>query len=339
MGPKRECGDDAEVAAAAAQRPKEIRVLRLARFHERRVGEDDVGFHEMVDGEAELARQVADAASERETADSRRAERARRHCEAVPVRRVIDVGEGASAADLHEPRLRIDPNPPLRRQVDHEPSLRDCESGPAMAAAPNRSLEALRAREGDRDCDVRCVEAANDRGGPLVDAAVVDLPRVVVDRVLRRDDFAADSAAKLVEAGQRRKNRHGAPFREMPETVGGSYHCVAPGTSDARVPRPRRAGIAASRDATYAFVLISDRMGSSSSLSRRARSTGDDAFQLAEERTLELARLAGVKDRRTFERGARLVHFDCVSVDEILITPTFRKRGYWEPGDTAQGTS
>src|SRR5215211_3299361 len=126
------------------------------------------------------------------------------------------------------------------------------------------------------------------------------------------------------------------PFREMPGAVGGSYHCVAAGTSDARVPRPRRAGIAASRDATYAFVLMSDRMGSSSSLSRRARSTGDDAFQLAEERTLELARLAGVKDRCTFERGARLVHFDCVSVDEILITPTFRKRGYWEPVPEAQ---
>ena len=39
---------------------------------------------------------------------------------------------------------------------------------------------------------------------------------------------------------------------------------------------------------------------------------GDDALELAEKRTLELARLAGVKDRRTFERGARLVNFDCV---------------------------
>src|SRR5215217_5935 len=155
MRPKRECGDDAEVAAATAQRPEEIRVLRLARLHERRVGEDEVGFYEMVDGEAELAGQVTDAASERETADSRRAERARRHCKPVPVRRVIDVGEGASAADLHEPRLRIDPNPSLRRQVDYEPSLRYRESGPAMAAAPNRDLEALRAREGDRDCNVR----------------------------------------------------------------------------------------------------------------------------------------------------------------------------------------
>jgi hypothetical protein len=65
----------------------------------------------------------------------------------------------------------------------------------------------------------------------------------------------------------------------------------------------------------------------------------DDAVRLAEDRTLELARRAGVKDRRTFERGARLVHFDCVSVDEILITPSFRKRGYWDPLPKAQWLS
>jgi len=57
----------------------------------------------------------------------------------------------------------------------------------------------------------------------------------------------------------------------------------------------------------------------------------DDALKLAEERTLELARLAGVQDRRTFERGARLVNFDCVDHGEILVTPSFRKRGYWDP--------
>jgi hypothetical protein len=57
----------------------------------------------------------------------------------------------------------------------------------------------------------------------------------------------------------------------------------------------------------------------------------DDALELADKRTLELARLAGVKDRRTYERGARLVNFDCVDRGEILITPSFRKRGYWDP--------
>jgi hypothetical protein len=56
-----------------------------------------------------------------------------------------------------------------------------------------------------------------------------------------------------------------------------------------------------------------------------------DLQRISEDRGLELARLAGVRDRKTFERGARYVSFDCVGGDQILVTPHFRKRGYWEP--------
>jgi hypothetical protein len=59
--------------------------------------------------------------------------------------------------------------------------------------------------------------------------------------------------------------------------------------------------------------------------------SADDAFALAERRVLELAHLAGVKDRATFERGTRLVELDQVADKEILVKPFFRKRGYWEP--------
>jgi hypothetical protein len=58
--------------------------------------------------------------------------------------------------------------------------------------------------------------------------------------------------------------------------------------------------------------------------------------QASDERGLELARLAGVKDRGTFERANRYVSFDCIGDDQILITPHFRKRGYWEPLPEAQ---
>ena len=65
-------------------------------------------------------------------------------------------------------------------------------------------------------------------------------------------------------------------------------------------------------------------------------SAGDENARLADERTLELARLAGVKDRGTFERGARLVNFDVIAPGEILVTPSIRKRGYWEPSPETQ---
>jgi hypothetical protein len=59
--------------------------------------------------------------------------------------------------------------------------------------------------------------------------------------------------------------------------------------------------------------------------------SADAALALVERWVLELAHLAGVKDRATFERGTRLVELDQVADDEILVKPFFRKRGYWEP--------
>ena len=65
-----ELGDDAEVPAAAAEAPEEIRVLVGARAHELAVGGDDVGREQVVDREAVLALQPADPAAEREPGDA-----------------------------------------------------------------------------------------------------------------------------------------------------------------------------------------------------------------------------------------------------------------------------
>jgi hypothetical protein len=70
--------------------------------------------------------------------------------------------------------------------------------------------------------------------------------------------------------------------------------------------------------------------------SRQEEIALSDLERFSEERGLELTRLAGVRDRRTFERGARYVSFDCIGDDQVLITPHFRKRGYWEPVPEAQ---
>ena len=71
MGLKLERGHDAEVAAAAAQRPEQIGMLARAGVHLRAIGQHHVGADQVVDREPEAARQVADAAAEREPADAR----------------------------------------------------------------------------------------------------------------------------------------------------------------------------------------------------------------------------------------------------------------------------
>ena len=68
--PELELGDDAEVAAAPAQRPEELRVLVRARLDPLAVRQDDLGGEQVVDREPVTARQMPDAAAERQSADA-----------------------------------------------------------------------------------------------------------------------------------------------------------------------------------------------------------------------------------------------------------------------------
>src|SRR5204863_7895104 len=63
-------GDDAEVAAAAAQAPEEIGVLLLARSQALAVGRDDGRSEQVVEREAVQTDQVPDPAAERQPRDT-----------------------------------------------------------------------------------------------------------------------------------------------------------------------------------------------------------------------------------------------------------------------------
>lgn len=70
--PEVERGDHAEVPAAAAQPPEQVSVLVVGGEDLAPLGRDDFGLDEVVAGEAELAREPAVAAAEREACDARR---------------------------------------------------------------------------------------------------------------------------------------------------------------------------------------------------------------------------------------------------------------------------
>ena len=91
---------DAEVAAAAAQPPQQLRVLGLAGVDEPPVRGDDVGGDQVVAREAELAHRPADAAAEREPGDAGARHEPAGRREAVRLRLVVDVGPDRASADL-----------------------------------------------------------------------------------------------------------------------------------------------------------------------------------------------------------------------------------------------
>jgi hypothetical protein len=88
-----ELGDDAEVAAAAADCPEQVRVLIRGSPLDQSVRGYHLGRQEVVDAQPGLARQPSHAATEREPGDTGVADMAGGHREAVGLRRGIQVGK------------------------------------------------------------------------------------------------------------------------------------------------------------------------------------------------------------------------------------------------------
>ena len=100
-----ELGDDAEVAAAAANGPEQVRVLGRAGSTDLAVGGDDLDRAQVVAGHAVAAHQPAETAAERQTGDAGRGDRAAGRRQPVRAGRLVEVGPGRAALGAGSPRL------------------------------------------------------------------------------------------------------------------------------------------------------------------------------------------------------------------------------------------
>ena len=96
MGAEEEAGHDAEISAAAAQSPQQVRVLRLGSGDEAAVGQNHVRLEQAVDGEAVLAAEVAVTAAQRQARDAGRREDPEGDGLTEGLGRVIDVAGRAA---------------------------------------------------------------------------------------------------------------------------------------------------------------------------------------------------------------------------------------------------
>ena len=168
-----EAGDDAEVAAAAAHRPEQVRVRVLAGGDLAAVGRDDLDRHERIDGQAVLAHQPADPATERQAGDADRARVAERRREPVGGRgvRVLARRSGRAAPRRRGGRDRC--GGPSSRRGRGRCRRRSCRSrrGCGRRRGPTASRPDSRARS-----TVRATSAASA-------ARTMSAGRAVVDRV------------------------------------------------------------------------------------------------------------------------------------------------------------
>ena len=240
--PERERGDHAEVAAAAAQRPEQVRVLGLAGGHRRCRRPAPPRRSSRLSQDRPCARvEVADPAAEGEPADAGGGDDAAGGREPVHGGGVVE----------HAPRSRRRRRSPSgrpgrprhaahRRQVDHDRVVGGAEAGHAVPAAAHREVEAAVAGVVHGRLHVVGVGAAHDRGRMPVDHEVVDVPGVFVLRVIGAEHRAADA---LGQCGSR---CHGCP----PCRAGRQRAAACRNRSDARSgarPVMTRPGTASSR--------------------------------------------------------------------------------------------
>jgi hypothetical protein len=92
-----ERADDAEVPAATSERPEQVGVIVGGCSDDVALGGDDLGFHEVVDGETVLAHEPADAAAQGEAADAGVAHDAARGGQTVSLCLDVDVAPQGAA--------------------------------------------------------------------------------------------------------------------------------------------------------------------------------------------------------------------------------------------------
>ena len=180
--PELELGDDAEVAAAAAQAPEQVRVTGLVDMQPVAVGGDQLVRLHVVARQPEPAREPAHAAAERQPADAGVGDVARGRGQSMLHRGAIQRAEQRAALHPCATALGIDADAAHRSQVDHQPAVGDAQPEHAVPSAAHADLEVALAAVPDRLGHVVRVRAAHDRARPAVDHRVPHRPCLVVPR-------------------------------------------------------------------------------------------------------------------------------------------------------------
>jgi len=210
-----ERGDDAEVAAPAAQRPEQVGVIVGRRPDNLALGGDQLGLHQVVDGEPVLAHQPADPAAQTETTDPGVAHDAARGGQTERLCLVVDIAPQGTALDQGPALDGIDRDGAHRRKVDHDPVVAHRSPGHVVATASHGDLEVAVPGEPDGRGNIGGAAAPRDQTRSSIDRPVPDGARVVVVRVVGGDHLAPEPG-----------DRHGAQGRHGSSSAGCSHRNI-----------------------------------------------------------------------------------------------------------------
>jgi hypothetical protein len=221
-----------EVAAAAPQRPEQVRVTLAAGRAELAVGADDLGLDQVVGRPAEPAGQVAEAAAQGEAGHADLGDEPERGGQAVGLGGPVDVGQPAARPDVGQPGLGVDGELAQAGQVDGQAALGDRRPGDVVAAALDPEQQAVGAGEADGGGHVGGRGRLEDqrRGGR--GQAVPDPHGVVPARVVRPQQPALDPPGQVLQGPGGHGHRPAGLSAELDR--GRGHRPALPGVADGR---------------------------------------------------------------------------------------------------------
>ena len=194
-----EPGRDAEVPAAAANRPEQVRLTLLVDLAHLPVGRDDLRSEQAVDGEPMEAAEEADASAERDPADPDGRGVAEAGGEAVLADGVRVLAGRQPGLGPGGARLGVDLDSPHVAEVDHDAVLDQAVTRGAVASAADGQRRARVTRERDDPRDLGGIARPDDRRRPDVDSAGEDEPGGVVVAVVGADHPVLVVRTQLLE--------------------------------------------------------------------------------------------------------------------------------------------
>ena len=178
MRAQREVRHDAEAAAAAAQRPEEVRVVGGVDPSPPAVGGDDRQGHDVVERQPEGAAGEPHAAAERQPAEPDRRARAGRDGDAVGGQGRVDVDELRAGAGADPPAAVAQAHGAQAAQVEHDARVGRRVARVAVAARAGHDGHVVPSRPADGRLHVADVAGPDDGDRvAAVPARVVDVRR------------------------------------------------------------------------------------------------------------------------------------------------------------------
>ena len=194
-------GHDAEAAAAAAQRPEQVRVVVGVDAAQPPVGGHDLDRQHAVGGQAVLAAEPADAAAEAVADHADVGRGAGQRGEAVLGGGLGDLEPQRAGGDAGAARLGVDLDAAHARGAEQDRVLEVAERAGVVAGALRGDAQPVAARVlDDRDHVVGALGEGDERG-PLVVREVPGPAGLVPVRVGGADDEASDAVAGGGESG------------------------------------------------------------------------------------------------------------------------------------------